>query len=78
MADELLLSDEAIRDIWKRIYDPYVKAWDEIYGQKEAGRDIAKAQRDKIADKIEVDMPSITRYQALQYIRDLWQTLKER
>ncbi len=34
-------------------------------------------ERGRIADKIEVDMPTITRYGALQYIRDLWQSLKE-
>jgi len=38
---------------------------------------IRKEERQRIADRIEVDMPSITRYKALQYIRDLWHALLE-
>jgi hypothetical protein len=36
-----------------------------------------REERERIANELEADMPSITRYGALQYIRDLYQTLKE-
>ncbi len=39
--------------------------------------EIRKAERGKIAEKIEADMPSITRYGALEYIRILGRVLKE-
>jgi len=35
-------------------------------------------ERIRIANKIEADMPSITRYGALQYVRDLCQDLKRK
>ena len=41
-----------------------------IIAKQEMGR-IAS----RIASRIEVDMPSITRYGALQYLRDLWKDL---
>lgn len=33
-------------------------------------------ERERIADKIEFDMPSITRYKALEYLRNLCRSLK--
>jgi hypothetical protein len=50
---------------------------DEEEIRKEAW-EVGYQKGERIANELEADMPSITRYGALQYIRDLYQSLREK
>ena len=69
------ISESIIREVVKPFKDDYGRTYAASRYIRVAQRQL-EADRQCLADKIGADMPSITRYSALQYIRDLCRALK--